>query len=92
MGSDLFWARISVNLRKYRLDFARILGRKYLIQKKWSKKGANKIIVVVVVLEFRSKSEIPFKKPNFSRIREYFLLKIQNNPENIENMNKTWFF
>jgi len=37
-------------------------------------------------LEFRSKFKIPLKKPCFSRIREYFLLKKQNNPENLKNI------
>ena len=43
-----------------------------------------------LTMEFRGKSKIPIKKPYFSRIREYFLLKKQNNPENLKIMYKIW--
>jgi len=45
---------------------------------------------ILLLIEFRSKNEITLNSI-FSQIREYFLLKIQNNSENIENMDKTWF-
>jgi len=45
-----------------------------------------------LLIEFRSKSEIPKIKLHFSKIRENFLLKKQNKPEYVENMDKLWFF